>query len=335
MAATLKDIAKLLGVSVNTVSRGLKDKPDIGAATRRRIKEAAEALGYRPNLNARSLLTGKTHMIGAAFTELSNPVRMEFCERLRHYAADAGYRLLISALDFDGWNNGKNMNVLGEFIGLNVDALIIGFVEGLVSEQPLGKILRECRSSGKLVELFGTPSTDLADCVSIDFRESARIITEYMISRGYGSDLVLFRSEEKSPRWDGYADALQKHALPCREFRMRDLRMESAVEAMERWLAEHKRPPRAIVAATDMAAFGIISVLYRHGFRVPEDCAVCGFDNIALDACWNPPLTSIGFNNGQFARTLWNMTEARLRDGLNSPVRKVVLRQELAVREST
>ena len=65
-AVTLKDIANLVGVSVNTVSRGLKDKPDIGLKTRQRIKEAAAALGYRPNLNARSLVLQKTSTIGVA-----------------------------------------------------------------------------------------------------------------------------------------------------------------------------------------------------------------------------------------------------------------------------
>ena len=77
-AVTLKDIANLVGVSVNTVSRGLKDKPDIGLKTRQRIKEAAAALGYRPNLNARSLVLQKTSTIGVAVTEMDNPVRMEF-----------------------------------------------------------------------------------------------------------------------------------------------------------------------------------------------------------------------------------------------------------------
>ncbi len=80
MVVRLKDIAELMGVSVNTVSRALKDKPDIGEKTRQRIKEAAAALGYRPDLNARSLVLQKTSTIGLAVTESDNPVRMEFCE---------------------------------------------------------------------------------------------------------------------------------------------------------------------------------------------------------------------------------------------------------------
>ena len=87
MAVTLKDVAALVGVSVNTVSLALKDKPEIKLKTRERVKAAAEALGYRPNLNARSLVLRQTNTIGVAVTEIDNPVRMEFCERLRSLAA--------------------------------------------------------------------------------------------------------------------------------------------------------------------------------------------------------------------------------------------------------
>ena len=83
MPVTLKDIAARVGLSVNSVSRALRDKNDIALDTRRRIKAIARELGYRPNLNARSLVLKQSFSIGVAVTELNNPVRMDFCERLR------------------------------------------------------------------------------------------------------------------------------------------------------------------------------------------------------------------------------------------------------------
>ena len=125
---TLKDIANLVGVSVNTVSRGLKDKPDIGLKTRQRIKEAAAALGYRP---------------------MDNPVRMEFCEKLRVRAERDGYRLLTTSLaqnDEQEWSTG-NTGSIEDLLARRVDGLIIGTIWGLTGEQPLGPLLKECRQT--------------------------------------------------------------------------------------------------------------------------------------------------------------------------------------------
>ncbi len=332
-AATLKDIAKLVGVSVNTVSRALKDKPDIGLETRERVKEAAAALGYRPNLNARSLVLQKSSTIGLAVTEADNPVRMEFCEKLRSYAADCGYRVLTISLTHE-WSKG-NREALEDLLARRVDGLIIGYIWGLTGEQPLGKILEECRSCNIPVTVFGTPETGMADCVEIDFFDSAYQLANHVIGQGY-KDIAFFNSSAHSTRESGFLQAMAEHRIKGRAVRWmtNGAGLENAATAMTAYLKKHGRPPEAVIAFNDISAIGIMAALKQHGYRVPEDCAVAGFDNIEFGAYYDPPLTTIGFDRGVFARTVWELLFNRLNGSETGPAKRLKLHQELVVRKS-
>ncbi len=332
MAVTLKDVAALVGVSVNTASRALKDKPDIGLKTRERIKEAAAALGYRPNLNARSLVLKKTSTIGIAVTEPDNPVRMEFCERLRGYAAGDDYRLLNISLKAD-WR--KNVEAVEDLLARRVDALVIGYLWGLISEQAMGPILQECRQGGIPVVIFGDPKTELADCIEIDFRDSAFQLTAHAIRRG-GRDIVLFAPSIESAREEGYRQAMIEHGLGdhIRVWPLPGSGFSCAAASLDAYLNKFKTPPHAIIGFNDISAVGIISALKKHGYRVPEDCAVAGVDNISYGEYYDPPLTSIGFDNGYFAETVWNLLKGRLDKTETGPAKRLKLHQNLVIRQS-
>lgn len=333
---TLKDIANLVGVSVNTVSRGLKDKPDIGLKTRQRIKEAAAALGYRPNLNARSLVLQKTSTIGVAVTEMDNPVRMEFCEKLRVRAERDGYRLLTTSLAQDNGCNwcAGNIECIEDLLARRVDGLIIGTIWGLTGEQPLGPLLKECRQTETPVVVFGTPETELADCIEIDFFDSGYRLTEHLIRKGYRS--ISYFGKPDDARFEGYEKAMKDHGLEqwFRIWNHPANRLRVGQDTMNLYLEQNSRPPQAIVASNDLGAIGIISSLKKHGLRVPQDCAVAGFDNIAIGEFIDPPLTSIGFDNNTFADAVWNMMIRRLRKLETGPAQKITLNQELVIRES-
>lgn len=333
-SATLKDIAKLVGVSVNTVSRALKDKPDIGLKTRERVKEAASALGYRPNLNARSLVLQKTSIIGVAVTEPDNPVRMEVCEKLRFFAERDGYRLLTVPIDHE-WNT-KNMDAVEDLLARRVDGMVIGAIWGLTGEQPLGMLLQECRQNGTPVVVFGQPQTELADCVEINFEDSAYRLYSHLLEKGYRK-IVAFDVVGGSLKLPGYLRAMREHGL-TKEISVWDStagRMDTAFDSMEKYLKKFKRPPEAVIAPNDLGAFGIMAALRKHHIRVPEDCAVAGFDNISYGAYSNPALTSIGYDSGDFAETVWSLMIRRLNKTETGPVKRICISQKLTVREST
>ncbi len=331
-SATLKDIAALVGVSVNTVSRALKDKSDIGVLTRKRVKEAASALGYRPNLNARSLVLKKTSIIGVAVTEPDNPVRMEFCEKLRVIAGHEGYRLLTAGISLE--KNEKDIATIEDLLGRGVDGLIIGYLDGLLAEQPIGRILRECNNNKTPVTVFGTAETGLADSVYIDFHESGYRLTSYLLERG--KTPVAFLGDRQELRRQGYFKAMEEHGKKKKAFswQIEGHSLSTGGDAMKKYLAKFKRPPDAIVAPNDLAAIGIISALKSHGWKVPQDTSVAGFDNIEIGAYYDPPLTSIGFDNGLFAESVWQLISSRLKAKEQGEAKCIKLHQELMIRGS-
>ena len=334
MAITLKDIAELLGVSVNTVSRALKDKSDISEKTRLRVKEAVSALGYRPNLNARSLVLKKTHTVGLAVTESDNPVRMEFCEKLRSFAARDGYRILTVSLDH-AWSSG-NFLAIEDLLARRVDGLILGAIWGLIGEQPLGEQLKTCRKNGIPVVLFGQAQTELADCVEIDMEECAERLTRHLIERGYRK-ITFFENNPASLVLKGYRQTMETIGLADGLRIVQDYsgRMDVAFAVMEKFLKTEKELPDAVIAANDLGAIGFLAALRKHHISVPQQCAVAGFDNIVFGQYTEPPLTTIGYDNGLFSKTVWNMMIRRLRNEETGPAKRERILQTLIVRQST
>jgi len=331
VAATLKDLAALVGVSVNTASRALKDKPDIGLATRQRVKEAAAALGYRPNLNARSLVMKTSQTIGLAVSEPDNPVRMEFCEKLRQLAEADGYRILTAGLS--GATDSKS--VIEDLLARGVDGLVIGYLSGILAEQSIGKILQDCHQSKLPVTVFGDAQTGLADCLNIDFAASCHTLTSHILQQNL-IPVAFFYEQGDATRYQGYCQAMREHGKgdAIRRWPLDGHRLCSGRDAVECYLQQFPRPPEAIIAPNDLTAIGIIAALKEHGWRVPEDTAVAGFDNIEMGAYYDPPLTSIGFDTGRFAAKVWEILFQRLQNGYSLPAQTITLSQELTVRRS-
>lgn len=330
MTVTLKDIAQITGVSINTVSHALKNKPDIGKATAREIQETAARLGYRPNLAARNLVLRKTFTIGLAVNEIDNPVRVEFCEKLRTLAAADGYRLLTAPLA-DNWTGS-----IGDLLDHHVDGLIVGAVWDHACEQAAKTFLPECRRNRIPFILFGKTAGHDADCVEIDLEHSVYLLTGHLLERGC-RDIALFAPSRNAANFRGYSRAMTDAGLgnAIRRIDLSSGRMEPAYDEMNMFLTSGKKPPRALIAANDLAALGAMRALREHQIRIPAQCAVAGVDNIAFARYANPSLTSVGFDNGACAATVWKLMKRRLdTPGDYSPV-SIAIRQKLFIREST
>jgi DNA-binding LacI/PurR family transcriptional regulator len=339
MAVTLKDIAARVGLSVNSVSRALRDKQDIALDTRRRVKAVASELGYRPNLNARSLVLKQSFSIGVAVTELNNPVRMDFCERLRQLAEQDGYRIICAGISHH--HTHKDLDTIADLQSRGVDGLVLGYFAGPLADQPIAKILEDCEQSGLPVTLFGSPDTSLADYAFIDFRDSCYRLTCHMLDLGIVPTGFFSHQPETGlvgDRVRGYLQAMTDRGLRKQAklwpVKIIDGYLPAAARAMQGYLARHERPPRGIIAANDMIAIGIISTLRQHGIQVPDDVAVASFDNIEIGEFISPPLTTMGFDNGFFATQIWDLLKHRIDNKKNTPRRQLHLRHELITRQS-
>lgn len=306
----LCDIAARLGVSVNTVSHALKNMKDISAEMRKRVQDEALRMGYRPNLLAQRLVLKKTHTIGIAVTESSNPIRMEFCEKLRSKAEQDGYRLLQAGMLLD--NDVQNRAAIGDLMGNRVDAMVIGFMSTLNHGERFEDLFIQCRDMGMPVLLFGDYATDLADVVVLNYFEAGHKLTEALLERGY-RDIHFWSQHSSTPRYLGYCEAMKSHGL-VPQLDICEISFNGAAfkEKMDAWLESHGKPPQAVITHNDTGAAAVMASLRKHGFRIPNDCAVAGFDNIVMDEYLEPSLTSVGYDMDVFTEVVWKCLLGRI-----------------------
>jgi LacI family transcriptional regulator len=307
---TQKQIAEILGISVNTVSRALKDMPDIGQATRERVVEAARKLGYTPNVAARSLVLNRTNTIGLAVTELKNPVRNEFMAQLHAAVSNYGCRMLVADLSED---NQENSAALRDLLGRGIDGLIIGGMFGIIAESPLWGVLQEYARAGVPVVAFGDIQTGLIDNVKIDFANNARMLTEHLVKLDY-KHIAFWGGDGPMPRHDGYAAAMASAGLEKNIdfFHCGVGSMDNGEAAVAEYMASGRRLPEAIVAVNDLLAIGIIAGLRRYGVAVPDDVAVAGFDNIDFGKYLEAPLTTVGVDRDELSDALLELLFQRI-----------------------
>jgi len=320
---TLKDIAELTGVSVNTVSRALKDMPDIGAKTKERVRRAADTLGYTPNVLARGLATRRSFTLGLVATELANPVRSAFIEALRRLSLDKGYQLLVGGFETDGEAEGQ----LRQMLARGVDGLILGNVGGILSEKPYWSVLEAALRSGTPTVVFHNAQTQLLDGVFIDYPRLAEELTRHLLEKHRLQDIRFAATRlDYDDRGAGYRSAMRDASLErhMNLIPLTDCHMATARAGMRAFLAGGQRP-EAVVCHNDLVAIGVMAALRDHGLRVPEDVAVAGVDNIELADYLHPSLTSAGAAPETVAETLFNLLLSRLDGSYTGPGRRVEL----------
>jgi LacI family transcriptional regulator len=333
MAVTMKHIAQALGVSVVTVSKVMRDHSDIGEETRKRVLSKAKELNYRPNLTARSLVTGQSYQVGIIVPTLLHPFFAEVLEALSTTMKQYGYAVIISSSMEDA-------------------AIEEAAIEQLLDHRLDGLIVASCSTSpAKFEELqeHGIPFVLIdrffpdfkTNFVGVDDLEMGRIATEHLISMGC-KRIAHIRGLEFTTgvrRYEGYKLALKQHGLkldprlvtPYMTADGRD--WEQSFDAM-RSLLEGKRPD-GVFCYNDPTAIAAIDVTVATGLRVPEDIAFVGCDNLHFDGSLKSPLTSVDHHSGLIGVRAAQMLLGLLNDKQFKTLNQVLLRPSLVVRESS
>ena len=328
---TSADVARLAGVSRTTVSFVLNANPSvqISPATRRRVIEAAEQLGYAPSAAARSLAGGTTRTVGLVMRQYPEQVAADalLADTLRGLSAvtrEAGYRVLVEPMP------PGDVSYTSLVRSHHVDGLILS---GPLAED---RLPLEREADFPVVLQGSLPDTQIPS-VDVDNRQGARLAVEHLIRLGHRRIACITNADPAytaaDERLAGYRDALQAAGLPCEERLVTAAAFDAASGrlAMAR-LLQRGLPFSALFAGNDVVALGAIGAARANGLRVPRDLAVVGFDDIPLAAHFDPPLTTVrlpayelGFTAG---RALIDRIAGRL-----VPVRSI-LATELVVRES-
>ncbi|HEV2887738.1 MAG TPA: LacI family DNA-binding transcriptional regulator [Jatrophihabitans sp.] len=331
MAASMKDVARLAGVSIKTVSNVVNDYPFVSADTRSRVRAALDTLNYRPNTSARGLRTGRTDLIALAIPALDEPYFAELAGLIVEAAERRGWTVLI---DQTGGDRAREKLAAGGSRAHRIDGSIASPLA--LTGEDVADLVRQ-RPMVLLGERFGHIT---ADHVAVDNVQAAREVTRHLIE--LGRRRIAFvgaqaRGRTGAVRLSGYRSALleagrrpdQALVMPAAPYR----RAEGAA-AMARLLATGQ-PPDAVFCANDLLAVGAVRTLLSSGLRVPEDVAVVGFDDIEEARFASPSLSSISPDKREIAEVSVDLLCRRIRQGSTGPPVDVVAGHRLRVRESS
>lgn len=328
---TLKDIAGLTGVSVNTVSRALRDMPDIGEATKDRIRRAANTLGYTPNAVARGLVLKRTFIIGALVTEIKNPSRSALLQALRELLMPEGYHLLIESYDADSEVAAR----IREMTSRGIDGLLLGNIDGILAEKEYWPELQSVIKGGVPVVTFFNAITSKIPRVNLDHTSIAEQLTRHLIDTHRLSDIRYVGGENQCSRATGYRTAMENAGLTDR-VRFIPLPYWSLPETRDGIVGQIKKhgAPEGIVCHNDLTAIAVIAGLRKAGLRVPEDIAVVGTDNIEIAEFMHPTLSTAGIDPQVLAKKLFTLLTDQLNTQETSQAQSVELDFLLFFRES-
>jgi DNA-binding LacI/PurR family transcriptional regulator len=289
---SIKDIARLARVSHPTVSRALQNSPLVSPKTAEKIRRIARESGYKPSAVARGLVTRRTRTIGLVVTTVSDPFTSEVATGIEQTANDHGYCVFLADSNADPEREKK---VVQSFAEQRVDGIIVTSSRVGALHMPL---LAEMRVPIVLVNDQHEDQPGVAvHSVMIMNEEGTFALTNHLLNLGhrriaYIGDQYGYQSDVE--RHAGYAKALDEAKITLREdFSVRgDGKAEAAVRATN-GLLSLSQPPTAIVCYNDMTALGAMRAIRMHGFSIPEDISVVGFDDLFVSAYTEPPLTTV------------------------------------------
>lgn len=274
------DVARLAGVSRSAVSRVFTPGASVSARTAEKVRDAAEKLGYRPNVLARSLITGRSRMIGLVVAYLDNYFYPEALEKLSNALQAEGYHVLI----FMASQTAGNIDtVLEEILDYQVDGIIMASV-ALSSE-----LTARCQAAGVPVMLFNRAQDDAGiSAVTSDNRAGGRAVARFLLDGGhkrFGHIAGWEGASTQRDREQGFAEGLREAGINGYDREVGNFQIDEARAAARRMFDRSDRPD-AVFAANDHMAFAVMDVLrYELGLSVPGDVSVVGFDDVP-PAAW-------------------------------------------------
>lgn len=334
MPVRMKDIAQELGLSVVTISKVLRNHPDIAEDTRERVLKRIKELDYRPNTMARSLVTGRSYLVGLVVPDLLHPFFAELAKALSAAIGQRGYSIIISSSEEDPELEAREIDQL---MGRRLDALVVASCGS-----DLQPFLRLDRHGLPYILIDRELPGLSANFVGINDEAAGQLATNHLLEQGCKT-IGHIRGRENSTgirRFEGYRRALQRRGIPYSESlviaRSRvDINSEEMGAEAMRLLLKRGPIPDGVFAYNDPLAIGAMEAILEAGLRIPEDIAVIGCGNLHYDRLLRIPLSSIDQNcQGISERTagiLLGLLESKVRPQPMS----IILESSLAVRASS
>jgi LacI family transcriptional regulator len=335
MVVRLKDIAEQLGVSIVTVSKALRNRPDVAKETKARILERVKQLNYRPNLAARSLVTGHSSLIGLVVPDLIHPFFSEIAKALAANLRKKNFFLLVSSSESDPT---LEQDEIEHMLAHRLDCFVIA------SCQKTPDNLQKIGQAGvPLILLDRSFSGFSSNFVGVNDYRIGELATAHLIAQGCKRIAHLRgpATNVGNRRFDGYRDTMQKRGLavpPSYVIESGDAADSDGEtrgrKAMDVVLALKPRPD-ALFCFNDTVAVGAIERAFEAGLRIPRDMAVIGSGNFHYSSKLRVPLSSIDQKAGEIGERTARMIASLLEKAPSIRPRSTVLEPTLIVRASS
>ncbi len=325
-APNIRDVARLAGVSYQTVSRVLNESPSIKDTTKQRVLDVIAEIGYRPNQAARALVTSKSRTIGVLSSQTSHYGPTMSITGIEMAAREAGYRLSITNLSSTDYTS----------IKAGLDYLLSQSIEALVLIAPQVRVFEVIKELAISVPFVTLQSTNLDEerAMSVDQVAGARMATKHLIDLGHTEIMHISGPQdwiEAEARMQGYLDAIDAADLRTRAPILGDWTAHFGYYAGLELL--RLRDFTAVFAGNDQMALGFSHACREMGLSIPGDISIVGFDDIPEAAHFYPPLTTIRQNFPEIGRRAVSLLLGELRGDVELNHDQIV--PELVIREST
>jgi LacI family transcriptional regulator len=331
MTYTMRDVARLAGVSIATVSAVLTGKKPVSDQLRGRVDEAMRALDYHPDQVARSLKIGSTNVVGMVIPDVTNPFFTELMQGAEQEARRCGMSIMLSNTDGDSEIEQRQLSTL---LAHRVDGILLSCADSFTPWQRLERRKVPFVFFDRLPVGFKGPG------VALDNRSAAAGAARFLIGLGHRRIAIIAGSQKVSPgiaRLEGFREAMEAAHLAVREQYVRygnfsiDGGYQSGLD-----LIALPSPPTAILSCNNKMTLGLMRAIAEKKVSCPAAISVIGFDDFEWSANFSPRLTTVG----QPTRAMGRKAMAMLLDQINKSEEYVspgteMFQSELIVRDST
>jgi LacI family transcriptional regulator len=328
--STIRDVARLAGVSTATVSATLSGNAFVSEALRARVRDAVEKLNYSPHGVARSLKRGSTRLIGLVIPDVTNPFMTEFVQAFGDLARGEGYSVLLCDTGFDADRESEVIEILQT---QRVDGIVAS--PGARAESYFDGLATNGRPA---VVLFDNAPPDLpVDTVVLDNSGAAFMATAHLLDRGHTCIGMVAGPAHNLPgdeRIRGFRAALAARgiAYDARYVVRGNFVEEDSRQAVHQLLALNPRPS-AIFAAGNLMLVGVMRGLREAGLAVPADISVAAIDDFPWATAFSPALTTVRQPVAEMAEHAMRLLRVRM-SGDPSPPKRIALQASLVIRDS-
>ncbi len=331
---SIKDIAEAAGVSHPTVSRALRGQGRMSDETRTRIVEIAQELGYTPSLVARGLVTQQSFTIGLVVTNFADPFYSGLAQGLEAEARKHKYSLFLASTENDPE---QEMEVARSFHGRQVDGIVVA------SSRMGNRYAELLEETGIPIVMVNTHAeSSKLHAVYHDDYGGARMVAEYLLTQGHKRIAFLGNQRAgraQTERHRGWHDAMAGAGRTIEVLAFGATgRFSGGIDGAEAVLAQGatrwNAPPDAVCCYNDTMAIGLMWALRQRGFRIPEEIAITGFDDIDVATYLYPGLTTLRQPRFQLGAEAMRILLRVIKEQNSGPPLSITLAGELVIRES-